>query len=149
MADTRGFTLIELMIVVAIVAILAALAYPSYQSHILKSRRSDGFAALLQCATQQERRFTAKNSYANPDAAAAEGICGDSPEGYYALAVSNPGCSRLVGGVTVYTCFTATATATSQGAQDRDVACYRLILDELGDKRSQDEAGNTASGCWE
>jgi type IV pilus assembly protein PilE len=149
MAGTRGFTLIELMIVVAIVAILAALVYPSYRSHILKSRRSDGFAALLQCATQQERRFTAKNSYANAAAAAAEGICGDSPEGYYTVAVSNPACSRLVGGVTAYTCFTATATATRQGGQEHDVACYRLLVDELGDKRSQDNAGNATSGCWE
>ena len=44
----RGFTLIELMIVVAVVAILASVAYPSYVSQVRKGRRADAETVLLQ-----------------------------------------------------------------------------------------------------
>ena len=55
MKINRGFTLVELMIVVAIVAILAAIGYPSYQNSVQKSRRADGRAALQEAAARQER----------------------------------------------------------------------------------------------
>ena len=58
-----GFTLIEVMIVVAIVGILAAIAYPSYQQHVRSSRRADAQAALLELAQFMERRFTENNGY--------------------------------------------------------------------------------------
>ncbi len=53
-----GFTLIELMIVVAIVAILAAIAYPNYQSQVQKSRRGDAKAVMLENAQFLERNYT-------------------------------------------------------------------------------------------
>jgi prepilin-type N-terminal cleavage/methylation domain-containing protein len=59
----NGFTLIELMIVVAIIGILASIAYPSYQESILKSRRADAKGALLGFANAMERHFTETNSY--------------------------------------------------------------------------------------
>ena len=59
-----GFTLIEVMIVVAIVGILSAIAYPSYQQHVRSSRRADAQAALSELAQFMERRFTETNSYA-------------------------------------------------------------------------------------
>ena len=58
-----GFTLIELMIVVAIVGILAGIAYPSYQDSVRKSRRADAKAALMGFANAMERHFTVKNTY--------------------------------------------------------------------------------------
>ena len=59
----RGFTLIELMIVVAIVAILASIAYPAYTSSILKGRRAEGRASLAELMQQQERYMTQNNCY--------------------------------------------------------------------------------------
>jgi len=59
----RGFTLIELMIVVAIVGILASIAYPSYINSVLKGRRAEGRAALADLLQQQERYMTQKNCY--------------------------------------------------------------------------------------
>jgi type IV pilus assembly protein PilE len=59
----KGFTLMELMIVIAIVAILAAIAYPSYQSQIRASRRADAQAALMGLAQAMERDFTLKGTY--------------------------------------------------------------------------------------
>lgn len=58
-----GFTLIELMIVVAIVGILAAIAYPSYQDSVRKSRRAEGRTALMEVLQQQERYMTQRNTY--------------------------------------------------------------------------------------
>jgi len=58
-----GFTLIELMIVVAIVAILTSIAYPAYTSSILKGKRAEGRAALAELLQQQERYMTQNNAY--------------------------------------------------------------------------------------
>lgn len=60
---TAGFTLIELMIVVAIVGILAAIAYPSYIDSVRKGRRAEGRAAIANLLQQQERFFTQNNRY--------------------------------------------------------------------------------------
>lgn len=61
----RGFSLIELMVVVSIVAILAAIAYPSYQNQIAAGRRSDAQAELMQLAQFMERLYTETGCY-NP-----------------------------------------------------------------------------------
>lgn len=70
-----GFTLIELMIVVAVIGILAGIAYPSYQDSLVKSRRADAKSALLELSIFMERLYTATGCY-NPGAT--DKICGDS-----------------------------------------------------------------------
>jgi len=62
--NSRGFTLVELMIVIAIVAIVVSLALPSYQQSIRKGRRADAQAELIEFAGRAERVFTQTNSYA-------------------------------------------------------------------------------------
>ena len=59
----RGFTLIEMMIVVAIIALLASIAYPSYQSYIIKSKRADMMSEMQNIASQIESRKLAQGSY--------------------------------------------------------------------------------------
>lgn len=61
---SKGFTLIELMIVVVIVGILAAIAYPSYTEFVRRSNRAEAKTALLENAQFLERNFTVSNSYA-------------------------------------------------------------------------------------
>lgn len=59
----NGFTLIELMIVVAIVGILSAIAYPSYAEYIRRGHRADARAGLLQAQQWLERAATATGQY--------------------------------------------------------------------------------------
>ena len=58
-----GFTMIEMMIVVAIISIIAAIAYPSYQDSVRKSRRADAKSVLLHAAQWMERFYTENNRY--------------------------------------------------------------------------------------
>lgn len=59
-----GFTLIELMIVVAIIGIIAAIAYPSYQQYVERTRATDAQGALMSLASKLERYHTQEGTYA-------------------------------------------------------------------------------------
>ena len=52
----RGFTLIEMMIVVAIIGVLAAISYPNYQRYVIKSKRTDMMSEMHNIAAQIESR---------------------------------------------------------------------------------------------
>lgn len=71
-----GFTLIELMIVVAVIGILAAIAYPSYQQYVIKSKRSDMMSEMHNIASTIESRKLAQGKYSN---ALLTGLGGDYP----------------------------------------------------------------------
>ena len=124
---TRGFTLIELMIVVAVVAILAAVAIPSYQNQVQKSRRADAHSALMNAAQAMERCFTRTNTYNGCV------IPGASQDGFYGLALA---------GVTATT---YTIRAVPQGAQSGD-PCGTFTLDHLGVRDTVPV--NTTDRCW-
>jgi len=72
-AKNRGFTLIELMIVLAVVAILAAVAYPAYTRHIIKANRSAAQSQMMDIAARQQQFLIADRAYASTSALTASG----------------------------------------------------------------------------
>lgn len=75
--NQRGFTLIEMMIVVAIIGILAAISYPSYQQYVIKSKRTDMMSEMHNIASIIESRKLAQGNYSN---ALITGLDGDYPK---------------------------------------------------------------------
>jgi type IV pilus assembly protein PilE len=136
----RGFTLIELMIVVAVIAILASLAYYNYGRYAFRTRRADGREMLMRMAAAQERFFTNFNVYSasitNPATAGGLGFTSATSEkGYYTIGVVL-GAGNL----------TYVLAATPAGAQVGDT-CGILTLTDTGVKAPTGSPGNNGN-CW-
>lgn len=128
-AASGGFTLIEIMIVVAIIAILASIALPSYQQHILATNRATAKACMSEFAQAYERRYTTNMTYAGADI-----VLGCQTEANlddrYTLTAAD-------------TATTYTITATPIGAQLKDTQCGTLTLNQSGTKTATD-----VGKCW-
>jgi type IV pilus assembly protein PilE len=87
----RGFTLIEMMIVVTIIGVLAAVAFPMYTDQIRKSRRTDAENGLTQAVQRMELQFARNTTYATATLSnVAPTNVTQSPEGYYTITLTNP-----------------------------------------------------------
>ena len=89
---SRGFTLLELMIVVVIIAMLASFAVPAYQRYAQRARRADGKELLMRVAAAQERYYTNFNRYAASPLTAASSLgltTLTSERGYYTVDSAN------------------------------------------------------------
>lgn len=122
--NQNGVTLIELMIVVAIVGILSSIAVYTFGGATEKARRSDATTALLRMAENQEKFYSASNSY-NYTADETQIGGASTNEGYYILSSTTPADG---------TSFTLTATAVTGGAQANDTLCSVVTLNSAGQK---------------
>lgn len=144
---SKGFTLMELMIVVGIVALLATIAYPSYQASVRKARRADGAAALTNIQLAQQKLRSSCRFYAGTLAAADN--CGAtaagstieapalSPDGRYAITLTNAS----------GTGYTVTATGLGDQANDRQggVACTLVLAVSAANPNGL----RTPADCWD
>ena len=142
-ASGQGFTLIELMIVVAVVGVLLALVLPGYAESVRKSHRADGMRNLMELASRQER-FYAQNGTYTVEISASSGLNlgrTTSSEGYYALSVSVS--ADDCGTKTIATCYKLIATPI--GGQAKDTKCAALSIDNLGQRSA---TGSLGDQCW-
>ena len=112
----HGFTLIELMIVVAVVGVLGLIAYPMFQDSVRKSRRADAMAGLLRLQQMQERYRGNQPTYATAVASIAPSS--DSPERHYTLSIDAADAGS----------YTMSATAKSTSPQFGDTKCRRITV---------------------
>jgi type IV pilus assembly protein PilE len=157
-----GFTLIELMIVVAVIGIIAGIGYPMYRDQAQKVRRTDAKIALTEIANRLEKFYTLCSTYTdkmaltdkwpqevgisecNPTNAIAVGVGigygTTSPDRYYNLAITD-----LLGGTTPAALGLGyIITATSTGIQTDDAKCVTFTLNSIG-TRASTPAG---TDCW-
>jgi type IV pilus assembly protein PilE len=136
-----GFTLLELMIVVAIVAILSAIAYPSYSHYVIKTRRTAAKACLSEFSNFMERYYTTNLRYDQSSDTTPVPIVeptldceGTQQTGnYYSYNFGTPTASA----------YTVSAIPT---AAQVDPECGTLTLDQGGTRTASGTAG--VAGCW-
>ena len=149
-SNIRGFTLIELMIVVAVVGILAAIALPSYRSYIVRAARTEAQTELLELASLQEKIFLNSNGYSASVSAAYNGTSagglgrtsGTTKDGKYALALFDTVGAALVAGAPT---FELRATPTVGGQQVGDGT---ISVTESGRRTCNPSCGPGGSTSW-
>lgn len=138
MKTNKGFTLIELMIVVAVIAIIAAIALPAYSDYVTRSKRADGKAGLLAMQLAQEKYRANNTEYAST--AAILGFATTSPDGYYNLNVISAST-----GVSTYL-----LEADPIEAEHNDPVCNNLRIDQNAAKTATGTVAdaNEVATCW-
>jgi len=132
---TRGFTLIEIMIVVALIGILASIALSSYQSHALKTRRYAAQSCLMEQAQYMERYYTTTNNpMSYTGAVLPSASCKTNLASYYAFSL-----------ISASQAFTVQAVAS--GTQTGDTNCRTLALNQAALQSSSSATAST-TGCW-
>lgn len=132
MKNIRGFTLIELMIVIAIIGILAGVGYPAYTNAVMKGNRADAIDSLLSLAGRMEEFYMNNDTYVGTTInAAGTGTVGSNKtsDDLYTLSIA------------ATDAFSYTLNATPKGT---DTECGTLILNSLGQKT----ASTGAADCW-
>ncbi len=129
MTKRRGFSLIEILIVIAVVAILVSIAVPSYTAFVLRANRTTAMEAVLESSACLERIYSRTGAYVY------DGTCKTTPKGYKKLVIKNidSGQGYLI-------------TAVPKDGQAKD-PCYKLRMDHKGRKLVAG-ASKTAAECW-
>ncbi|WP_051822173.1 type IV pilin protein [Desulfonatronum thiodismutans] len=147
----KGFTIIEVLIVVAILGILAAIAIPQVTKYTTNARRADGKTALLAAAQAMERYYT--NNYTYVDATI--GVDKNatvkklSQSGYYDLCFTDDNLTECKLSNSESFKFIIKTVPNANKKQAGDSLCAKLTIDHLGVKGARDNQGNDQTeACW-
>jgi type IV pilus assembly protein PilE len=153
-----GFTLVELMVVVAIATILFAVAVPSYMTYVRQSRRTEARTAVLDLAGREERFFST-NGATYTNAPANLGYTGAAfpvtiGSGYYQLTVCVAASATCVANLNMPNppaapSYTVVATPVAGQSQANDTQCGAFAVDSIGQQYATTSAGaNNTAYCW-
>ena len=133
MKQTKGFTLIELMLVVAIVGILSSIAYGYYGDNVMSANRTEGRVTLTQVAGSLEKCRTLYGSYNAANCNVVLPVV--SVTNYYSIDAT----------AMAATSFTLTASPVAGGPQAKDTDCTAITLTNTGMKAG---TGADSTACW-
>jgi type IV pilus assembly protein PilE len=143
-----GFSLIELMVVVAIATLLAAIAIPAYNSQIRKSRRTEAKTAIMDLAAREERYYATQSTYSQDPVALQYGAGAAWPVStgnYYVIknVAANAPTANAAG------TYLLTVTPAAGSTQLKDTSCQTFIVDQTGKQTSLDNTGTDSTAtCW-
>ena len=136
----RGFTLLELLIVLVLVSVVAALAMPGYRQHLIRVHRTEAMTALLQLQSAEEKFYLRHNSYTSNITAAPPiglGLSTATSSNKYLLSVAIADDGQT---------FIATAAPAPSGGQEADQECLAFSIDARG--RRAVSGTRDAPHCW-
>lgn len=123
----RGFSLLELMLVVALISLLVGVAYPSYQASVAKGRRVEAHSSLLKMQMEQEYYRMVHGSYASATGGKSNDVKARALR-YFTLKIDKASAT------------TYQLSATAKGEQVADIGCLTMTLDQSSQKQP--------SRCW-
>lgn len=132
MRFARGFTIIEILIVVAIIGILSAIAFPSYNNYVMRSKISEAVGNLSDMRAKMEQYFLDNRTYAN---ACEPGTVAPLPTGkYFSYA-----CSNLTG---------STFKVTATGLAEMSAFVYSVDQNNVRATEGLPAGWTTSATCW-
>ena len=134
MKQSRGFTLVELLVVVAVIGILAAIAVPQYSDHVMRSKIAEATATLSEHRVRMEQYFQDNRTYVG---ACAAGTVAPTPTGRYFTYA----CSNLA--ATTYT-----VTATGVASQGMNGFVYTINQANARATTGVPTGWATNTNCW-
>jgi type IV pilus assembly protein PilE len=151
-ARQRGFTIAEILIVVAVVGVLAAIGIPSYQNYVRKAARAEAKAALADISAREEQFNLNNRAYtATLVGTAGLNLLAVTKGGYWTLALYAPGaapaapasaCVAPAGG------WLAVATPVAGSISARDLPCTAFCLNSAGTKTAYTSTATATTTCW-
>jgi len=133
----KGFTLLELMIVVAIIAIIAAVAIPAYSDYVTRARRADAKSALLALQLAQEKYRANYPTYSTTMASLPAATT--SPDGYYNLSI--------VAASTTASTYVLKAEPEATKEQAADSKCLTFTINQNNEVTVS--GSGTVAQCWD